>query len=180
MTSHSEGYVLPANLMLFTPPMPHRPSDLVAELGRTLQTSRSNSILDWILQTPSRKKNLNHPSALRVKDLKIGRTIVRFHLAYGEIGTYRVVSRVFVENDRLRIRLQDLSNGLRSNIDLSDLGVLPHNDSLNFVVDHRKRHLVAKPPFINSSVLMPSGPVGFGKTSLSASFYLNLLEERSE
>ncbi len=105
------------------------------------------------------EKNPLHASALRLRDLTVGRHIIAFNIDLGIMGEYIVMSRPFVGDGMFgrttMVSLRNTQTGLADSHYTEDLGVTmylsddeqPNNywNSVNFTIDHRKRHLLPKP-----------------------------------
>jgi hypothetical protein len=98
---------------------------------------------------PTGQKSPLHPSALTINGLTVGRTILRFNRHHGEQGLFIVMERPRVRatmrGSFLMVRLKSVLTGKSSYHHLSDLGVVSSRgvfSEQNFVVDHRKRHLL--------------------------------------
>lgn len=105
------------------------------------------------------EKNPMHPSALRLRDLTVGRHIVSFNKEFGIMGEYIIVSRPFVDDSPLgrtiKIWLRNIGSGIAWVHYTNDMGVTTYPgrrlcgenwwSRTNYFVDHRKRHLLPAP-----------------------------------
>lgn len=105
-----------------------------------------------------RTKNPRHPSALSINDLTVGRHVLLFNVNAGVTIDGIVVSLPHVMTGPMTrywatppvvVDIRSTIDGLvRSNL-LTSLGVVPLEvwgwSQSNFVVDHRKRHLLPEP-----------------------------------
>ncbi len=99
------------------------------------------------------QKSPLHPSALRLRDLRPGRRIIRFNIGFGVMGRLTVVADPYVSKKDggalLKVRLCDES-GHRKDLFLADMGVVPYEgcdywNNRNLTIDARKEHLLPSP-----------------------------------
>jgi hypothetical protein len=117
------------------------------------------------------EKNPLHASALRLRDLTVGRHIIVFETESGALGEYIVISRPFVDDGpdghTTKVMLRDVNSGLVSAHYTEDMGVTmyPVNETWEmsqwnlvvFTVDHRKRHLLPELHLGTESSLLIDG-----------------------
>lgn len=114
------------------------------------------------------EKSPLHQSALRLRDLTVGRCVIVFDTVFGVLGKYIVLSQPFVDNGpdgrKIRVMLRNVDTGLVSASYTEDMGVTSYpfdgawrmrwRNLTIFTVDHRKQDLLPEPFYAGSSLIV--------------------------